>query len=155
MARSDKKKKIKRQFSPEGNIIKNIVTPDAYYKEHPAWNFVSCDKEMWSIQSERVKSIFWQEIFPKLQEWEKLTWSDILVDSKKQNHKIDVLKLNACAITRLTELRIEADAVISLRLNGTHRIYGIITQSIFSILWVDLDHGNNDTCVCKSRLKHT
>ena len=153
--KAKKEKKIKQKFSPEGNVVKSIVNPDAYYREHPSWNFYSCDKEKWSMYSSDVKKIFWKEIFPRLQEWEKKTWANILVEEKKQNHSIELPKLNPCARSRLAELKIEAAAVISLRLNGKHRIYGTMVQSVFSVLWIDLDHGDNSTCVCRSYKKHT
>ncbi len=153
--KAKKEKIIKKKFSPEGNVVKSVVDPDAYYGEHPSWNFNSCDREEWSIYSSEVRTLFWGEIFPRLQEWEKKTWADILVKEKKQNHSLKLSDLNTCAKTRLTELKIEADAVISLRLNSTHRVYGTMVQSVFSVLWVDLDHGDNATCVCRSRKKHT
>ena len=51
--------------------------------------------------------------------------------------------------------RIEANAVISLRIQATHRLYGYRIGSVFYILWYDNNHGDNYTCVCKSRKKHT
>ena len=78
-----------------------------------------------------------------------------MVNAKKQNHTIEVKKLNKMAINRLIELHVEAESLVSLRLTGTHRIYGHMTGAIFNILWVDLDHGDNSTCVCRSNKKHT
>ena len=85
----------------------------------------------------------------------KETWREILVDSKKQNHSIEVGSLNKAASDRLVELYVEAEALISLRLTGTHRVYGYIKGAVFNILWVDLEHGDNTACVCRSRKKHT
>ena len=86
---------------------------------------------------------------------EKRTWQDILVKAKKENHGIDVNDLNKCARDRLVELRIEAESLISLRYNGKSRLYGYIIDGMFVILWYDCNHGDNNTCVCRSRLKHT
>lgn len=92
---------------------------------------------------------------PHFQGWETQTWKEILVNAKKQNHSIEASELNKAASDRLIELYVEAEAIISLRLTGTHRIYGYIKGSVFNILWVDLNHGDNNTCVCRSRKKHT
>lgn len=152
---ADFKKKVVQTKQPKGNNIVQGGNPDAYYAQHPAWNFLSCDKEKWSLHSDGVQKIFWTEILPHFQGWETQTWKEILMDSKKQNHSIEVEYLNKVAIDRLTALYVEAEALISLRLTGTHRIYGYIKDSVFHILWVDLGHGDNTTCVCRSNKKHT
>lgn len=92
---------------------------------------------------------------PHLQGWETQTWGNILIESKKQNHSIDINYLNKKATDRLIKLYIEAESIISLRLSGTHRIYGFIKGSVFNLLWVDLNHGDNMDCVCRSHKKHT
>lgn len=98
---------------------------------------------------------FWNEILPHFQGWESQTWKEVLVNAKKQNHSIKVNELNKITMDRLTELYIEAEAVISLRLTGTHRIYGYMKGPVFNILWIDLKHGDNSTCVCRTQKKHT
>ena len=79
-----------------------------------------------------------------------MTWGQILLEGKKQNHSIVPEKLNKCARDRLIELRVEAEAIYSLRLGGTLRLYGYMNGATYSILWYDEDHGDNDTCVCRS-----
>ena len=149
------RKKVKQAKEPKGNQIGQGGNPDQYYSQHPSWNFSSCDKEKWSINSEEVHEIFWNEMLPHLQGWETQTWGDILINAKKQNHSIEVRELNKVASDRMVELYVEAEAVISLRLTGTHRIYGyIMKDAVFNILWIDLEHGDNNTCVCRSRKKH-
>lgn len=147
-----KKPKIKR--IPNSFEIIQKEDPDSFYSLMPSWNFSSSDNESWSFEQESVGLLFWDEILPRLRNWEKCRWKDILSD-KTHNHPIDVKKLNKCARARLSALHIEAEAIYSLRLNGTHRIYGLINKGVFNILWFDTDHGDNDTCVCRSYLKHT
>lgn len=152
---ADSRKKVKRTKEPKGNQIGQGGNPDQYYSQYPSWNFSSFDKEKWSINSNEVHEVFWDEILPHFQGWETQTWREILINAKKQNHSIEVSELNKAASDRLIELYVEAEAIISLRLTGTHRIYGYIKGSVFNILWVDLNHGDNNTCVCRSRKKHT
>ena len=84
-----------------------------------------------------------------------MTWSDIFISAKKHNHAIDVASLNKSSRDRFSELCIEAEAIHSLRLGGTIRLYGFLTGPIYNILWYDNDHGDNSTCVCRSAKKHT
>lgn len=149
------KKKVKQLKEPKGNQIGQGGNPDQYYSQNPSWNFSSCDKEKWSINSEAVREVFWDEILPHFQSWETQTWSEILIVGNKQNHPIEVNGLNKVASDRLIELYVEAEAIISLRLSGKHRVYGYMKGSVFNVLWVDLEHGDNNTCVCRSRKKHT
>lgn len=149
------RKKVKQAKAPEGNRIRKKGNPDQYYSYHPSWNFSICDKKQWSLFSRGQREIFWDEILPHFQGWETQTWKEILVDAKKQNHSIDVANLSKTASDRLAELYIEAESLISLRLAGTHRIYGYMNGAVFNILWVDLDHGDNISCVCRSHKKHT
>ena len=68
---------------------------------------------------------------------------------------INVEDLNKFATDRLEELHIETEAVISLRLSATVRLYGYIVDSAFNILWYDCNHGDNYTCVCRSKKRRT
>ena len=149
------KKKVKVEKIPKDRYIGQGGDPDQFYRQKPSWNFSSCDKEKWSINEEDVHKIFWNEILTHLQNLETQKWSEILVRGNKQNHNIDTNALNKGAIDRLEYLNIEAEDLISLRITGTHRIYGYNIGSVFNIVWVDLDHGDNSTCVCRSHKKHT
>ena len=84
-----------------------------------------------------------------------MTWGEILIKGNKQNHYIDVGSLNKIARDRLADLQIEAEDICSLRLGGKLRLYGLLIGSVYHILWYDDSHGDSDTCVCRSKLKHT
>lgn len=148
-------KNIVQKEVPNGRRIIDGGDPSQFYKENPAWTFANADKQMWSFSPEHVGDMFWTEIFPKLTALETQTWNEILLQSKKQNHSLAPEDLNKIARDRLADHYIELDAIISLRLMGTHRLYGYMTGRVFNILWYDDDHGDNDTCVCRSKLKHT
>ena len=123
-----------------------------YYDFYPSWVFRDSDKEYWTYSN----NDFWNDILPKLKDFEGRSWNEILQMSKKSNHRIsNTESFNKVAIKRLNELRIEADSIISLRLSGNHRLYGYVIDTAFHILWYDVDHGDNSTCVCRSRLKNT
>lgn len=155
MAGYKQKKEVRQKENPGKRQVVQTENPDRYYQERPAWNFNSCDTEMWAFTEDCVGDAFWKEILPFFKSLEQQTWNEVLVIAKKKNHAIDVSKLNAIAQKRLAERYIEQDSLISLRLSGTHRIYGYIEGRVFNILWYDNNHGDNDNCVCKSTLKYT
>lgn len=155
MVVSKKEKCVKQRENPQGKHVGQRETPENYYGKNPSWNFASCDTEMWPFSEDNAGSFFWDEILPHLKGWESQTWSDILISAKKQNHPVDVSSLNSLAKKRLAEKFIEQETLISLRLNGTHRIYGYMNKAVFNILWFDTTHGDNADCVCRSHKKHT
>jgi len=148
-------KHIKQTQNSKTNEIIQNKEPEHFYNEYPAWRFVNCDQDMWSFSQEHIGDVVWTEIFPRLMSLENQTWSEILLKAKKQNHSIDVSELNKIARDRLATRYIEAESLISLRVTGNHRLYGYMTGRVFNILWYDDDHGDNNTCVCRSYLKHT
>lgn len=121
----------------------------------PAWAFANADQELWPFSMGNVEALFWTEILPRLKGLETQTWGEILVKNKKQNHSLSMEQLNNLAQKRLAAKYIEAESLISLRITGTHRLYGYLSGNIFNILWFDNSHGDNSTCVCRPRLKYT
>lgn len=155
MAASKREKKVKQKEFISSKEIAQKQSPDQYYSEHPSWSFVDVDTELWGFTESRIGDMIWKEILPYLQALEGRTWSDILIVAKKQNHSIEPESLSKAAQDRLFNRHLEAAMIISLRLTGSHRLYGYIVDSTFHILWYDDDHGDNDRCVCRSYLKHT
>ena len=156
MAAYKHNKKIVRQAeTPPGKHIHIEHNPLIFRTEHPAWNFAACDISLWPFSAQAVGNIFWTEFLPFLQSLETMTWQEILNYSNNKHHMINSNALNKSARDRLYELHIEAEAVLSLRVTATHRLYGFLDGAVFHMIWVDTHHGDNDTCVCRSRKKHT
>ena len=92
-------------------------------------------------------------IASKIKAFESMTWGELKDD---HHHYIEVSKLNKVAEDRLSEIKQDdVDQIFSLRLNGTHRLYGIRAGAALKVLWYDVGHGDNGDCVCRSVLKHT
>lgn len=156
--RKAKRKEIpdgKQKEVPNGKRIIQSNDPERFYPENPAWSFANIDSKMWAFSQKHIGERFWTEILPYLQALETRTWKEILLTDKKHNHSLNPNDLNKTAQDRLTDKRIEAESLISLRLSGKQRIYGYMTGRVFNILWYDDEHGDNDLCVCRSRKKHT
>ena len=109
-----KRSKIpKNQAVPEGKNARNLENPDSIMQLHPSWNFNRIDKEgMWSFSEFNAGEDFWKIILPYLASIEGRTWSQILIEDKKRNHKIPVNELNPCAQRRLSELKLYSRAKI-------------------------------------------
>lgn len=154
---SKRTKKVKQAFDPPSRQIREGGNVDAYYSAHPSWRFHECDKNEWSIDSPEVREIFCGEILRRIRDLEAQTWREILIDAKKENHSIPVEDLTPKAAREFSKLNLDSRIadIISLRVTGSHRIYGFIEDRIFHVIWIDLHHGNNDQCVCRSNLKHT
>lgn len=87
-----------------------------------------------------------KRIRERLSHFESMSWSEILVTSKKQNHSIRVQTLSQPAQDRLDDLAIALDEVVSLRLSGKERVFGYLENGVMVLLWWDPDHA-----VCPSQ----
>lgn len=150
-----KTKQVKQEHEPNPKKAVTVYDPINYYDKNPTWVFNTRDTELWSI----TDHVLWDELLPFMQQLEKQTWGEILSINNNGNkhHSILVGDLTKKAQKRLVEKFVEAESILSLRITGTHRLYGYIfgANSAFNILWYDDNHGNNDECVCRSHLKHT
>lgn len=91
------------------------------------------------------------QIQGKLSNFEGLTWNEILVTNKHRNHSVEKYKIIKHAQDRLSELeQDDIDEVVSLRLSGQERIWGIRDQSVLRLLWWDPEHQ-----ICPSLKSHT
>lgn len=151
---SNKKVVRQKEYVSDKKIPKNIEDPDRYLQKNPIWAFQRCDleHERWSIKN---CGDFYGEILDKLISFEGLTWAQILSYSGGRrngtnNHFEDVSILSSEAQKRLEKLHIYVDQILSLRLTGTLRIYGIMENGVFNVLWYDPLHE-----ICPSTKRHS
>lgn len=119
-------------------------SPDAYYDMRPRWLFSQCDfgLDKWSITNcEDLQKDF----FGKLASFESMTWKEIFSAAGARrkgnnNHPIPVDELVIEAQERLRILKLNPDELISLRVGGPKRIYGIRYGSDLQILWYTDNH---------------
>lgn len=147
------RKKPKSNFSPTANITKDpklSSNPDVYYDRNPSWRI---------SRIELSDPYGWHEldfvtvihIKGKLSNFETMTWREILLDAKKQNHFISVDKLSKKAQDRLIETnQDDVEELLSLRLGGKERIWGVLEQGTLNLLWWDPNHQ-----ICVSTKKNT
>jgi hypothetical protein len=92
-----------------------------------------------------------REVRDKLRDFESMTWYEILVAAKHRHHAVAIDKLCKQARDRLEELgQADIGDLVSLRLSGPERVWGILNGHVFKVLWWDPEHA-----VCPSLKKHT
>jgi len=121
----------------------------SFDSETPSWKFCILDFDgRWGwCYFESIEQI--KEIKEKIKNFESMSWSKILQNGN--NHEVSISKLCREAQKRLEELKMDdTEALLSLRLSGKERIWGIKVGNVCKLLWWDPHHE-----VCPSALKHT
>ena len=127
--------------------------PALHDRETIVWAFGIVDLEgPWGWRTEAGR-VWWSEILPKLQDFESMTWEEIMRAAGgrtrgNNSHFVSVESLTRQARDRLTEIRQEdVSELFSLRLTATARIYGIRDRRALKLLWYDPNHGTNTRAV--------
>lgn len=115
---------------------------------NPVWAFRIVDTQGpwgWSrMDGQRLG-----EVLERFKAFESMTWQEI--DGPTGGHGVEVSQLCKEAQNRLAEIRQDdADVLFSLRLTGKRRVWGILEEHVYKVLWWDPEHE-----VCPSKLKHT
>lgn len=139
-------KRTNRRERPYSNKrTARVENPDSFYDQKPIWKFQHSDfeKSKWNIENCDVTST---QLLRKLSNFESMTWSEIIRAtggrSRGNNHHfIEISKMSKEAQKRAKELNIEHyESLFSLRLTGKSRLFGILTDGIFRIVWFDPNH---------------
>ena len=81
------------------------------------------------------------QIIERLRALETMTWSDILVKGKKDNHEIpfgDLVRPAQACLKQVWQGGV--DSVVSLRLTARERIFGIMDDGVLHLIWWDPEH---------------
>ena len=149
--RRNRKKKAKLGGVPSPSKTAKIASdPDSFNNMNPSWRISKMemvDPFGWhKLNSEQINYIR-----EKLSYFESMTWNQISIDGKKQNHSVAIAQLSKETQKRLVEINIiDIDELFSLRLSGRERIWGILDKGVLNLLWWDPNHR-----VCPSIKKHT
>jgi hypothetical protein len=90
----------------------------------------------------------WDHIIEKLRDFENMTWQGIKqqthdYDGKSSSHRIAIDDFSKEAITRYNEIFHEQNRqnfLFSLRLTNKERLFGVLEEGVFSIVWYDANH---------------
>jgi hypothetical protein len=143
-------KNPKRKTEPDPQKSPRVASVPSFHRMHPSWRVSTV---------QLVDPFGWHEIDfdklgqvkSKLASFESMTWAEILIDGKKNNHSVDTWKLSREARDHLEEIWQGApDELVSLRLSGRERIWGVLDAGVLILLWWDPEHA-----VCPSLPRNT
>lgn len=143
-------KQPRLRFHPEAAKTPLTADPRDFLQCHPRWRFSLLQLDGpygWSALSLADA----QELTGSLRQLERRKWSEIFVRSKKHNHSVTVDLLSPAARKELRRHQLDdRDELWSLRITGRQRVWGILEEDVFYLLWWDPEHR-----VCPSMLRHT
>ncbi|GAA6622552.1 hypothetical protein [Scytonema sp. NUACC26] len=146
-----KNKKPKTKVNPSSAKRPKIASsPNSFYNMNPSWRISRLEMlGFYGWHKLDTKTLL--HVKDKLASFETMTWAEILVSSKKFNHSVNVNDLCSIAQARLSEIgQDDIDELVSLRLSGKERVWGILDLGVLTLLWWDPEHE-----VCPSILKNT
>ena len=134
----DKHPKAKLQPEP-AKVPKKAGFDENPLRLRPAWrigHMEMIDPFGWHLLDKATL----HEIREKLKNFETMYLGDIF-GPKKQSHMVDVSQLCKEAKDRLSDLRLdEFEQLLSLRLTGKKRVWGILEHNVIILLWWDPNH---------------
>ena len=149
MPKKGKKKKPTQKITPPPKRQpRGIKKVESIEFNRIAWHLRIVDKEgPWGWNSVD-QTTFWKVIFPKISNFETMTYNKIL---GRTHHEVLVSRICKRAQGRLEEIeQDDTDQLVSFHIGGKKVIWGIRDQNIFKVLWWDPNHE-----ICPSAKKHT
>jgi len=146
-----KDKKAKARFNPANKKQPKLSESPSFHGLHPSWR-VGRIQTQHPFGCHELTADEWNRLRNHLSSLERQTWEEILIRAKKQNHNVAIDDLSRPAQDRLRQIfdPLDFDDLLSLRLSGRERIWGILDRGAVTLLWWDPNHE-----VCPSELKHT
>jgi hypothetical protein len=134
-----KKAKFK-EAPPVGKHPVVASDPSSHHRQFPAWR-VSILQVANSFGWHNATASELLMVRDRLAAFETMTWFEILIKAKHQNHHVNVTELCKDARDRLVALKQDdVDQLLSLRLTGAGRIWGMLEGPVMKILWWDPHH---------------
>lgn len=151
MSKKRKEKKAKVKTLPSIEKQPRVASaPTSFHSRKAAWRISHLEMEA-PYGWHEIDFKTFLHIREKLAGFESMTWSQILIDGKKYHHSTSVDKLIKPARDRLEEInQDDVDELVSLRLSGKQRVWGVLEQGVLRLLWWDPNHE-----ICPSKKKNT
>lgn len=124
---------------PEIGKVPRAVAGPGFHHLRPSWR-VSSIEMVEPFGWHRITGDTLKYIRERLAQFETMTWAEILIKAKKQNHSIKVEAICTSAQRRLDSLKLFIEDVVSLRLSARERVYGYLENGVLILLWWDPEH---------------
>lgn len=134
-----------KELTSKSKMTKCVEEPDSFYDHAPVWSFQMLDDDYHKWGMVHVDDMN-DTIIHKLKSYEGMTWGEIIKatggrKNGNNNHYENISDLIPEAQKRWKELHLEEyDRIFSLRLTNLQRLYGILYDEVFRIIWFDPIH---------------
>jgi hypothetical protein len=144
-------KQARSAFSPSAQkkTARRSEDPGSTNAMQPVWVFAAMDEGGPWGRKLLTESAIWDDILPKMRNFESMTWSQIELD-RKRNHSIPISDLCKEAQKRIEVISLDVDELFRFRLTGEQRLWGVRDRNRFKLLWWDPEHK-----VCPSQKRNT
>lgn len=145
MAKGKGKTVIQKETASNSKQPRITEDPQSFYGNHPVWSFKLLDNNYTKWGFVHADDLY-TSVICKLKDFEGMTWNEILKASGAKahgnnSHYENVAELIPEAQKRWKELKLEEyDQAFSLRLTNLHRLYGILQDGVFRVVWFDQKH---------------
>lgn len=131
----------KATFDPIEKKQPKATASTSYHNLHPSWRLGRIAMQH-PFGCHELNPNEWKRLWSHLRDLEKKQWQEILVIGKKFNHNIEIGRLSSLVQNRLKELfsPLDFDELLSLRLSGQERIWGVLDRGVVTLLWWDPNH---------------
>jgi len=137
-----KKKRAKFRIQPRQQKVPHIAEDvDGLRSLNFKWcadeRYIDYDDREWGWKKVKIKEFF-QKLLPRLQDYETMTWNEIL--RRDHCHDMEVGRLCRKAQQRLLETRRDIDTLHQLDMERPCRLWGYRDRQILYLIWHDPKH---------------
>jgi len=135
-----KRPRFKAEPKPQKRVPE--ASPPDYLGLNPSWRL----REMLWVDPfgwHSMNAADVAKVYGRLSTLERQTWREILQPStgRRKHHYMPVDQICKSAREQLEEKRLDdTDALVSLRIGQTERVWGILQGGVLLVLWWDPDH---------------
>ena len=148
MGRKNKQPKTAKGFPLSGKIPKTSNLETAYQREIFRWGVDTVQLEgEFGFHLCELRSLF-EDVIARLKHFESMTWAEVIPGTG--SHEVIFSKIARGAQETIQRIFGDELDVISLRLGGRPRIFGVRRGAVCSLLFYDPEHQ-----ICPSEKKHT
>ena len=131
----------KRSLNPFRGKPRKFQDPTSFDDTNFKWrvhnNYIDYDHEEWGWGKVTIQKFF-KELLNRLQDYETMTWDEIL--HRDSCHDMEVSKLCAEAQRRLFQIHSDIDTLHQLDMEQPCRLWGYRDRQILYLIWHDPNH---------------
>lgn len=137
-----KRKRAKSDFQPrQRKAVRIAEDVDGLRSLNFKWRaderYIDYDHREWGWKKVKIKEFF-QKLLPRLQDYETMTWDEVL--RRDSCHDMEASKLSPAAQRRLLQILPDIDTLHQLDMKQPCRLWGYRDRQILYLIWHDPKH---------------